>query len=76
MTSDYSRLVLVAIVIAIPLSYFILNDWLNNFPYHRELEIWIFIAASIIGWLTAVLTVFFQTIRASMVNPVETLKYE
>jgi putative ABC transport system permease protein len=73
---DYLRLVIFAIIIAAPTAYFIMREWLNNFPYRRGLEAWIFIAGAIIAILAAFLTVFIQTYRASRLNPSETLKYE
>lgn len=75
-SSEFSRLVIISCLIAIPLAYFILREWLNNFPYRRDIEVWVFLAASLAGWITAMLTVFLQTYRAGRVNPVETLKYE
>ena len=73
---DYLKLVIISIIIASPISYFIMREWLNNFPYRRGLEIWIFIAAAAIVIFAAFLTVFVQTYRASRLNPAETLKYE
>ncbi|MFP4556401.1 MAG: ABC transporter permease, partial [Bacteroidales bacterium] len=74
--SEFSRLVIIACLIATPIAYFILREWLNNFPYRQDIEIWVFIAAALVGWFTAILTVLFQTYKAARVNPVETLKYE
>ncbi len=73
---EFARLVLVSCMIGMPLAYFILREWLNNFPYRRDMEIWVFAAAALIGLLTAMATVVLQTWKAGSVNPVETLKYE
>ncbi len=75
-SAEFARLVLVSCMIGMPLAYFILREWLNNFPYRREMEIWVFAAAALIGLLTAMTTVVLQTWKAGSVNPVETLKYE
>ena len=75
-TGEFARLVLVSGLIGMPVAYFILRGWLNNFPYRRDIEIWVFVAAAVIGLATAMFTVVFQTWRAGRVNPVETLKYE
>ncbi len=75
-SSDYSRLVLISILFAVPVSYYILSEWLNNFPYRRGLEIWVFIVAAVAAWIAAFLTVSVQTYRAGRLNPAETLKYE
>lgn len=75
-SSEFSRLILIAAVIAMPIAYFIMREWLNNFPYRREPELWVFLGATVIALITALFTVFIQTYKASMINPVETLKYE
>ncbi len=74
--SEFSQLVIISCLIAMPIAYFILREWLNNFPYRQDIEVWVFVAAALIGWLTAILTVLFQTYKAARINPVETLKYE
>jgi putative ABC transport system permease protein len=75
-SSEFTRLVLFSSMIAIVPSWFILREWLNNFPYRRDIEIWVFAAAVLTGLLTALVTVLIQTWKASNVNPVEILKYE
>ncbi len=75
-SAEFARLVLVSCMIGMPLAFFILREWLNNFPYRREMEVWVFAAAALIGLLTAMATVVLQTWKAGSVNPVETLKYE
>ncbi len=75
-SAEFARLVIVSGMIGIPVAYFILREWLNNFPYRRDMEIWVIAAAALIGLLTAMATVVLQTWKAGRVNPVETLKYE
>ena len=75
-TAEFARLVLLSCLIGMPLAYFILREWLNNFPYRRDIEIWVFVAAAVIGLVTALATVILQTWKAGRVNPMETLKYE
>jgi putative ABC transport system permease protein len=75
-SAEFARLVLFSCMIGIPLAYFILREWLNNFPYRRDMELWVFASAALIGLLTAMATVVLQTWKAGNVNPVETLKYE
>jgi putative ABC transport system permease protein len=75
-SSEFIRLVLISCLIALPAAYFILREWLNNFPYRRDIELWVFAAAVLAGLVTAMITVFIQTWKASNANPVETLKYE
>jgi putative ABC transport system permease protein len=75
-TAEFVRLVFISFLIGIPTAYFIMREWLNNFPYRRDVELWVFGAAVLIGLFTALATVVIQTWKAGRVNPVETLKYE
>jgi putative ABC transport system permease protein len=75
-SSEFARMVLISCLVALPVAWFVLREWLNNFPYRRDIEIWVFAAAALMGLLTALATVLIQTWKASNVNPVETLKYE
>lgn len=73
---DFLKLVIVAIVIAIPVGWFFMNKWLENFAYKTNISWWIFLAAAAIAILIAVLTVSFQAIKAAAANPVESLRTE
>ena len=75
-SSDFSRLIIIANLIAIPFAYFILREWLHNFPYKMGLELWVFILATSLAWLLALITIFIQTWKAGKLNPAEVLKYE
>jgi len=76
LTSDFTKMVLAAILIALPLSYFIANWWLEGFAYRINLEWWFFVGAGTIALLIAWITVGFQTVKAANINPVECLKDE
>ena len=67
---------LLSFVIAIPLSWYIMNDWLTNFSYRISLSPWIFAAICAFALLVAVLSVGFQIIKAVRTNPVESIKTE
>ena len=67
---------LVSFVIAVPISYYIMNDWLNSFSYRITLSPWIFAATCVFSLLVAVLSVGFQIIKAVRTNPVESIKTE
>jgi putative ABC transport system permease protein len=69
-------MVLVSILVALPLSYFLTNDWLNDFAYRIDLEWWFFATAGIIALFIAWLTVGLQTFKAARVNPAECLRNE
>ncbi len=76
LSGDFTKMVLVAIVIALPVSYFITHKWLENFAYKIDLEWWFFIGAGLLALLIAWFTVGLQTVKAARVNPTECLKDE
>ena len=67
---------LVSFVIAIPISWYVMNDWLTNFSYRIALSPWIFTATCAFALLVAILSVGFQIIKAVRTNPVESIKTE
>jgi ABC-type antimicrobial peptide transport system permease subunit len=76
LSSDFTKMVLVAIVIALPLSYLAAQRWLQDFAFHVELRWWYFAGAGLLALLIAWFTVGLQTVRAARVNPVECLRDE
>jgi len=72
----YTKQVVIAFVIAAPITYFIMREWLNGFAYRISLGVLPFIAAGVLCLVVALLTVGFQTWRATGLNPVESLRYE
>lgn len=76
LTRDFTRLVIIAIGIALPAGYLIDHSWLESFAYRIDLKWWYFAGTGLITLLIAWLTMGLQTIRAAMVNPVECLKEE
>lgn len=72
----FIRWIFYAIVIAIPVSYFILNRWLSTFAYRTSLSWWIFVAGALAAIIIAIITVSWQSWRAASRNPVEALRYE
>lgn len=76
LSADFTRMVLIAIVVAIPFSYFIGHEWLKNFAYHIDLEWWYFIGAGLLALVIAWFTVAVQTIKAARINPSECLRTE
>ncbi|HEY9045365.1 MAG TPA: ABC transporter permease [Ohtaekwangia sp.] len=75
-SGDFTKTVFIAIVIALPVSFFIMQYWLSNFAYRIELRWWFFASAGITALLIAWLTVGLQAIRAARVNPTKCLKDE
>jgi putative ABC transport system permease protein len=76
LNKDFIILVAVAFVIALPISWFMLYKWLQNFAYKTELSWWIFGLAGILALGIALLTVSWQSWKASKRNPIEALRYE
>ena len=71
---DFVRLVVMAIVIAAPLAYYFMHQWLQDFAYRVTISWWIYVVAGGAAILIALLTVSFQALRAAMANPVESLR--
>ena len=69
-------MVIVAVFIALPISYIMAKQWLDNFAFHIELQPWIFIGAGLFALLIAWATVGIQTFKAAHQNLVESLKVE
>ena len=73
---DFLKLVMIAMVIAIPLAWFAANKWLQKYPYRIEISWWIFAAAGLLVVLIALITISFQSIKAAIANPVDSLRTE
>jgi len=73
---EFSRIIIIALLIALPASYFIMKNWLDDFVYRINLSVWYFLAAGILILVITWLTVGSQTIRATRIRPAETLRSE
>lgn len=76
LSRDFLRLVIIGFVVAIPLAWLVTRQWLSNYAYHINVSWQYFALAGIIAILIAFLTVSYQSLRAALVNPVESLKNE
>jgi putative ABC transport system permease protein len=76
LTKEFSRWVLAANLIAWPLAYLAMNRWLEEFPYRAAIKPWIFLFAGLITLMVAILTISYQSIRAALSNPADSLRYE
>jgi putative ABC transport system permease protein len=76
LNKSFVRWVLIAFVIAVPVAWFGMNKWLENFAYKTTLSWWIFALAGVLALGIALLTVSFQSWKAATRNPVEALRYE
>ena len=73
---DFIKWVLVANIVAWPVAYYFMNNWLQDFAYRSELTIWIFLLSGVIALGIACVAVAYQAIRAASANPVKSLRYE
>jgi putative ABC transport system permease protein len=76
LNKDYLKLVVIAIVLALPVAQVVMNKWLENFAYKIELQWWLFVLAAIIAISIALLTVSWQSVKAARSNPVKNLRTE
>ena len=76
LTRDFSKLILIAFVISIPISYYFGVLWLNDFAYRIKIGIDVYIIAGVAAMTVAIATISYHTIRAALRNPVESLRYE
>ncbi len=76
LSKDFMKLVGISFIIAAPLSWWIMNNWLKDFAYRIPMEWWIIGAAGFIALLIALTTVSFQAIKAAIANPVQSLRSE
>ncbi len=76
LTKDFSKLVLIAFVISIPVSYYFGNLWLNDFAYKTEIGIDVFIIAGVSALLIAIFTVSYHTVKVALKNPINSLRHE
>ena len=76
LSKEFFQLVSIAFVIAIPLSWWAMNRWLQDFAYRIDVEWWIFAVAGIAAASIAFLTISFQSIKAALANPIQALRSE
>ncbi|MBS1530142.1 MAG: ABC transporter permease [Bacteroidetes bacterium] len=76
LSKDFIKLVIVAIVLATPIAWYILHHWLQDFAYHITISWWIFVLAGVVSIIIALTTISFQAIKAATVNPVKSLRSE
>lgn len=76
LTVDFLKLVGVAILISLPIGWFAMNKWLEDFSYRIEIGIGIFALAAVLAIVVAIVTVSYQSIKAAVVNPVKSLRSE
>jgi putative ABC transport system permease protein len=76
LSKDFTQWIVLANAIALPLAWYIMNKWLQDFPYRINLTIWPFLLSGLLALFIALLTVSWRALRAATANPVESLRYE
>ena len=76
LSKDFLKLVLIAIVIASPLAWWAMTEWLQDFAYKIDIAWWMFAVAGLLAIAIALLTVSFQSVKAALMNPVKSLRSE
>ena len=75
LSKDFLKLVAIAVIIASPLAWFVMNKWLQNFAYRINIS-WLVFVITMVALFIALLTISFQAIRAAISNPVKSLRTE
>jgi putative ABC transport system permease protein len=75
-SKDFIRLVLIALVIAFPFAWWMMNKWLQSFAYRINISVWAFVLAGLLAIVIAMITVSYQAIKAAIANPVRCLRAE
>lgn len=76
LSKDFLRLVLIAILVASPLAWYTMSQWLEDFKYRIDIEWWVFAVAGFLAVAIALLTVSFQSVKAALMDPVKSLRTE
>jgi putative ABC transport system permease protein len=76
LSKEFLKLVFIAIVIASPVTWFVMNKWLQDFAYRTNISWLVFVITAVIAIGIALLTISFQAIKAAVANPVKSLRTE
>jgi len=76
LSKDFILLILVAFIIAVPVTWWIMYNWLQDFAYRINIQIWVFAVAGMLAILIALITISFQALKVAIANPVKSLRTE
>jgi len=76
MSKEFVRLVLIALIISVPLAWYVMTQWLNSFAYHTPMSLSVFVYAGAAALFIALITVSFESVKAASTNPVNSLRTE
>ena len=75
-STEYLKLITIAVLIALPTGYFLLTNWLKKYAFQISLDAWFFVLPALAILLISLLTVSYQAIKAALMNPVKSLRTE
>ncbi|MEX2363391.1 MAG: FtsX-like permease family protein, partial [Balneolaceae bacterium] len=73
---DFTKLIILALAIALPVSYIVMNSWLNDFAYRIEFSLFLLVGGAMVVLITSWGTISWQSIKAAVANPVDSLRSE
>ena len=76
LSGEFTKWVVIANVIAWPIAYFVMSQWLQNFAYRSSIGLWIFFLSALLALILALATVSFQAFKSAIADPVDSLRYE
>jgi putative ABC transport system permease protein len=76
LSREFVVLVIIALLLATPVAWYSMNDWLLNYQYHIDIEWWIFLLAGLVAIVITLVTVSFQSVKAALMNPIKSLRSE
>ena len=76
LSKDFVKLVIISLLIATPLAFYMMSQWIQKFAYRTDISWWIFLAAGMGALIITLITVSFQSIKAALSNPTKSLRTE
>jgi len=76
LSKEFTKSVMIANIIAWPIAWYAMNEWLQNFAYRIDISPWVFVISGAIALIISLLTVSYQSIKAAVANPVNSIRYE
>jgi putative ABC transport system permease protein len=76
LNSEFLKLTVLGCFLAWPVAYFMMDKWLQNFPYRVSMQWWVFLLSSLAACVVALLSISYQSIKSATANPVDSLRYE
>jgi len=76
LSKEFVILVILANIVTVPVGFYVMNKWLQNFAYKISITIWVFLLSAVLALIIALVTVSFHAVKSAYTNPVDALKYE